>query len=82
MIRRVLGLVLAFGNYMNGGTARGQADGFNLLVLTKLRDVKSQDNTSTLVAYLVHEICRDDPNSGTDNAVLPVPEAALFRQCV
>jgi formin 2/formin-1 len=74
--------VLAFGNYMNGGTARGQADGFSLTVLTKLRDVKTQDNSSTLVAYLVHLLCKDDPDSGTDLAQLPVPEPTLFRQYV
>lgn len=40
-IRSVMELVLAFGNYMNGGTQRGQADGFDLEVLAKLKDVKS-----------------------------------------
>ena len=29
-LRMVLGALLAYGNYMNGGTAKGQADGFNL----------------------------------------------------
>lgn len=67
---------------MNGGTARGQADGFSLTVLTKLRDVKTQDNSSTLVAYLVHLLCKDDPDSGTDLAQPPVPEPTLFRQYV
>ena len=81
-VHRILGLVLAFGNYMNGGTARGQADGFSLTVLTKLRDVKTQDNSSTLIAYLVHLLCEDDPDSGTDAAQLPVPEATLFKQYV
>lgn len=39
---QVLGLVLAFGNYMNGGNkTRGQADGFGLDILPKLKDVKS-----------------------------------------
>ena len=33
--------VLSFGNYMNGGTQRGQADGFDLAILPKLKDVKS-----------------------------------------
>lgn len=41
-VMRVLGLVLAFGNYMNGGNrTRGQADGFGLDILPKLKDVKS-----------------------------------------
>lgn len=39
----VMGLVLAFGNYMNGGNrTRGQADGFGLEILPKLKDVKSR----------------------------------------
>lgn len=38
----MLGLVLAFGNFMNGGNrSRGQADGFTLDILPKLKDVKS-----------------------------------------
>ena len=41
-VMQVLGLVLAFGNYMNGGNKTwGQADGFELSILTKLKDVKS-----------------------------------------
>lgn len=41
-VLRVLGLVLAFGNFMNGGNrSRGQADGFTLDILPKLKDVKS-----------------------------------------
>lgn len=39
---QVLGLILAFGNFMNGGNrSRGQADGFALDILPKLKDVKS-----------------------------------------
>ena len=41
-MKRVLGLILAFGNFMNGGNrTRGQADGFSLDILPKLKDVKS-----------------------------------------
>lgn len=41
-VLQVLGLVLAFGNFMNGGNrTRGQADGFTLDILPKLKDVKS-----------------------------------------
>lgn len=42
-LRDILGLILAFGNYMNGGNrTRGQADGFGLEILPKLKDVKSR----------------------------------------
>lgn len=41
-VLQVLGLVLAFGNFMNGGNrSRGQADGFTMDILPKLKDVKS-----------------------------------------
>ena len=38
----VLSLILTLGNFMNGGTNRGQADGFQLSVLNKIKDVKTQ----------------------------------------
>lgn len=42
-VREVIGLVLALGNHMNGGNrTRGQADGFGLEILPKLKDVKSR----------------------------------------
>lgn len=42
-MKDVIGLILAFGNYMNGGNrTRGQADGFGLDILPKLKDVKSR----------------------------------------
>lgn len=42
-LKKVLAIILALGNYMNGGNRqRGQADGFGLEILPKLRDVKSK----------------------------------------
>ena len=42
-VKAVVGLVLALGNHMNGGSrVRGQADGFGLEILPKLKDVKSR----------------------------------------
>ncbi|XP_061854563.1 formin-1 isoform X2 [Colius striatus] len=53
-VKEILGLILAFGNYMNGGNrTRGQADGFGLEILPKLKDVKSRDNGINLVDYVV-----------------------------
>ena len=40
-VRSMLETILAFGNYMNGDTQRGQADAFDLDVISKLKDVKS-----------------------------------------
>ena len=53
-VSRVLGIILALGNYMNGGNrTRGQADGFSIDILPKIKDVKSKDNTVTLIYYVV-----------------------------
>ncbi|XP_069465115.1 formin-2-like isoform X2 [Ambystoma mexicanum] len=52
-VKQVLAVILAFGNYMNGGNqSRGQADGFNLDILPKLKDVKSGDKSHTLLTYI------------------------------
>jgi ElaB/YqjD/DUF883 family membrane-anchored ribosome-binding protein len=75
-LQRVLALILTYGNYMNGGNMqRGQADGFTLEILPKLRDVKSKDNSSTFLHFIVakyiemYDTCR-----GTPEAKLPTPE--------
>lgn len=48
-LKKVLAIILALGNYMNGGNRqRGQADGFGLEILPKLRDVKSKGNEIVL----------------------------------
>ncbi|KAI9537657.1 hypothetical protein NQZ68_023902 [Dissostichus eleginoides] len=81
-LREVMGLVLAFGNYMNGGNrTRGQADGFGLEILPKLKDVKSRDNRMNLVDYVVLYYLRNfDKNAGTDKSVFPMPEPQDFFQ--
>nr|XP_040015949.1 formin-like isoform X2 [Gasterosteus aculeatus aculeatus] len=72
----VMGLVLALGNHMNGGNrTRGQADGFGLDILPKLKDVKSRDNRISLVDYVVSYYLHNmDKNAGTDNSMFPLPE--------
>ncbi|KAM9466983.1 formin [Clarias gariepinus] len=79
-IKEVIGLVLAFGNYMNGGNRnRGQADGFGLEILPKLKDVKSRDNRISLVDYVVSYYLRHiDKDAGTDQSVFPLPEPQDF----
>lgn len=40
-LKQLFAIILALGNYMNGGNGqRGQADGFGLEILSKLKDVK------------------------------------------
>jgi len=44
-LKKVMAIILALGNFMNGGNLqRGQADGFGLDILPKLKDVKSKGN--------------------------------------
>lgn len=75
-VLRVLGLVLAFGNYMNGGNrTRGQADGFTLDILPKLKDVKSSDNSQSLLSYVVaYYLKHFDEDAGRETCVYPLPE--------
>ncbi|XP_077468763.1 uncharacterized protein fmn2a isoform X3 [Stigmatopora argus] len=75
-VSQVLGLVLAFGNFMNGGNrTRGQADGFSLDILPKLKDVKSSDNSQSLLSYVVAYYLRHfDENAGREACVFPLPE--------
>ncbi|GAB0190554.1 formin-1 [Grus japonensis] len=81
-IKEILGLILAFGNYMNGGNrTRGQADGFGLEILPKLKDVKSRDNGINLVDYVVIYYLRHcDKEAGTDKSIFPLPEPQDFFQ--
>ncbi|XP_040920638.1 formin [Toxotes jaculatrix] len=75
-VREVMGLVLALGNHMNGGSrTRGQADGFGLEILPKLKDVKSRDNRISLVDYVVSYYLHNiDKNAGTEKSRFPLPE--------
>ena len=80
-VRTLLGLVLAFGNCMNSTNAsRGNADGFQLELLGKLRDVKSHDNQTNLLRYLVRSWIDKDPEAGTPECRLPLPEPADLTQ--
>eukprot|EP00002_Diphylleia_rotans_P011238 TRINITY_DN2224_c0_g2_i5.p1 TRINITY_DN2224_c0_g2~~TRINITY_DN2224_c0_g2_i5.p1 ORF type:complete len:1117 (-),score=248.85 TRINITY_DN2224_c0_g2_i5:161-3511(-) len=51
--RTVLEVVLAFGNYLNGGSFRGGAYGFKLDCLNKLKDTKSTSQKVTLLHHIV-----------------------------
>ncbi|NWV97916.1 FMN protein, partial [Machaerirhynchus nigripectus] len=81
-VKEILGLILAFGNYMNGGNrTRGQADGFGLEILPKLKDVKSRDSGINLVDYVVIYYLRHcDKEAGTDKSIFPLPEPQDFFQ--
>ena len=54
-IKKLLGIILACGNNMNANNkSRGDADGFDLAILPNLRDVKSKDNSTTLLQYIAY----------------------------
>ncbi|XP_057199134.1 formin-2 isoform X2 [Triplophysa rosa] len=75
-VLQLLGLILAFGNIMNGGNrSRGQADGFALEILPKLKDVKSSDHSQSLLSYIVAYYLRHfDEDAGKETCVYLLPE--------
>ncbi|XP_059162298.1 formin-like isoform X2 [Physella acuta] len=82
-VKRIFGLILACGNYMNGGSrTRGQADGFDLEILSKLKDVKGKDNRTSLLQFVVSRYVQkyDVEVMGTDKAKLPLPDPSDILQ--
>jgi hypothetical protein len=61
-LRRLMEIILALGNYMNGGGFRGGAYGFTLDTLTKIKDTKTVDNKKNLMHYLAIVLQRDYPD--------------------
>ncbi|XP_022776035.1 formin-like protein 4 [Durio zibethinus] len=58
LFMKLLEAILKAGNRMNAGTARGNAQAFNLNSLLKLSDVKSTDGKTTLLHFVVEEVVR------------------------
>ncbi|KAG5883167.1 hypothetical protein JTB14_010303 [Gonioctena quinquepunctata] len=80
-LKEVMAIILTLGNYMNGGNmTRGQADGFGLEILSKLRDVKSKDSKITLLHYVVRLYMKNIENIFDPNIALPVPEPGDIRR--
>lgn len=77
-LKKVMALILTLGNYMNGGNrTRGQADGFGLEILGKLRDVKSNVPGITLLHYVVRaRLAQEKDHNFEEPLPLPVPEPA------
>jgi diaphanous 1 len=55
-LKQVLRVALAIGNALNAGSNRGDAAGFKLDTLTKLRDTKTADNSMTLLHFLALKV--------------------------
>ncbi|KAL0082837.1 hypothetical protein J3Q64DRAFT_1679868 [Phycomyces blakesleeanus] len=62
--KRVLKTVLAIGNHLNSQTIRGNAYGFHLDALLKMRDTRAEgegvSNMPTLLHYLVYFLAKSD----------------------
>jgi hypothetical protein len=56
--KKILEMVLAVGNYLNGDSFCGSARGFKLGALLKLMDVKSTNNKTTLLHFVVAELMK------------------------
>lgn len=76
-VKKILGIILACGNNMNAlNKTRCDADGFDLSILPKLKDVKSKDNTSNLLQYIAsYYINKIDD----DLTTLPLPDQSDFN---
>ena len=61
-LKKLFEIMLAIGNYMNGITNRGGAFGFKIDSLTKFTELKSKDNKTTLLYYIVDYIYEDLSN--------------------
>ncbi|CAG4971927.1 unnamed protein product [Parnassius apollo] len=74
-LKQLFAIILTLGNYMNGGNCqRGQADGFGLEILAKLKDVKSKQSQVTLLHFIVRTYMRARGGALSERCVLPVPE--------
>lgn len=76
-LKMLFSIILTLGNYMNGGNrTRGQADGFGLEILGKLKDVKSSDARVTLLHFIVKTYISRCRKSGTPlyEVQLPIPD--------
>ena len=57
--RNVLSFILSLGNILNGGTQKGQADGFYLDALSKTTTLRDANN-KTIMAYICENLKKQD----------------------
>ncbi|KAL9924005.1 protein cappuccino isoform X3 [Glossina fuscipes] len=73
-LKLLFSIILTLGNYMNGGNRqRGQADGFTLEILGKLRDVKSKESHITLLHFIVRTYIDRKRKEGVQLMEIPLP---------
>jgi formin 2 len=83
-LKTLFSIILTLGNYMNGGNrTRGQADGFGLEILPKLKDVKSKDSRITLLHFIVKTYISQSRKRGVPltEIVLPIPDPTDINKC-
>lgn len=61
--RRVLEIVLALGNYLNGGTKKGEQYGFKLSTITQLKNTKAQTKDKSLMNFIVEQVQSRHPEA-------------------
>ncbi|XP_055636414.1 uncharacterized protein LOC129775564 isoform X2 [Toxorhynchites rutilus septentrionalis] len=84
-LKHLFSIILTLGNYMNGGNrTRGQADGFGLEILGKLKDVKSKDNNITLLHFIIKTYISQCRKNGTmlHEIEIPVPDPGDLDRAV
>jgi len=60
--KKILEIILAFGNFLNHETQRGGAFGFKMAILLQLTDVRSQsDPKTTLLHTIIEFLCQTYP---------------------
>ncbi|KAL0231194.1 hypothetical protein GEMRC1_010599 [Eukaryota sp. GEM-RC1] len=60
-LRSLLGMILTIGNFVNCGTSRGNAMGFEFAFLVKAGDLKDSDNKKTMLQYATEFILEKGP---------------------
>jgi len=60
-LKRILEVILHLGNFLNAGTSRGKAWGFKLNTLSKLSGLKTTDNQTSLMQFLVKTFQQKSP---------------------
>eukprot|EP00178_Gracilaria_changii_P016702 TRINITY_DN47_c0_g1_i1.p1 TRINITY_DN47_c0_g1~~TRINITY_DN47_c0_g1_i1.p1 ORF type:complete len:1419 (-),score=334.02 TRINITY_DN47_c0_g1_i1:1246-5502(-) len=62
-LQQVLAMVLAIGNFLNAGTAKGSARGFKLEALTKLTEIKARERGTNLLHFIVELAEKKSPDT-------------------
>ena len=76
-VKKILGIVLACGNSMNAMNKEiSDADGFDLEILAKLKDVKSKNNKTNLLNYIVNHYVNKIDN---DKTKFPLPDLNAIK---